>query len=83
MNVPAPNTPDRLKALLWKSRDWRQAVRMALLIGDDDSLTALLALEEASTDATEGFAWCNVHGLFHEGDGCAGCAKDAWKRDHP
>jgi hypothetical protein len=53
---------------------FRGALRFALLIGDDDSVAALLAIEEAAAVATERLTYCTVHGCGYDAeDGCGRC----------
>jgi hypothetical protein len=65
--------PD-LSAMVWRSRDWRSAMRMALLIGDTDAVDALCTLEECAAVVAEDYAWCKRHGVYHSEDGCGQCA---------
>jgi hypothetical protein len=49
-------------------------LRWALLVGDDDTLTALLVAEEVCAWVGEQLAWCNRHGHeYHVDDGCRDC----------
>lgn len=46
----------------------------ALLTGDDHTVNAILAAEEAVVTVREQFAWCSVHRHeYHLEDGCRDC----------